>query len=65
MKFDKRVDNHQLLQPVYISTLRRAGDEGVKYDVERTGMGFKTDGRVEAIDTVLPTTCEMKRPDKI
>ena len=60
-----REDNHQLLQPVYISTLSRAGDQGVKYDVERTGMGFKTDGRVEAIDTVLPTTCEMQRPDKI
>ncbi len=58
-----REDNHQLLQPIYVSTLARLGEEGVKYDVERTGMGFKTDGRIEAIDTVLPTTCQMDRPD--
>ena len=57
-----REDNHQLIQPLYISTLSLVGNKGVKYDVERTGLGFKTDGRVEAIDTVLPTTCDMVRP---
>jgi len=57
-----REDNHQLLQPLYVSTLEKMGDEGVKYDVERTGMGPKTNFRVEAADTALPTTCEMKRP---
>ena len=57
-----REDNHQLLQPLYVSTLREVGEDGVTYDVERTGLGFATDGRVEAIGTVLPTTCEMKRP---
>lgn len=56
-----REDNHQLLQPLYVSTLKKMGDGGVKYDVERTGMGPKTDFRVEAADTALPTTCEMKR----
>ena len=57
-----RADNHELLQPLFISTFVKAGGKGVKYDVERTGMGFKTVGRVEAKDTALPTTCEMKRP---
>ncbi len=57
-----REDNHQLLQPLYVSTLKRMGDAGVKYDVERTGMGPKTDFRVEAADTALPTTCAMQRP---
>ncbi|HUU71091.1 MAG TPA: branched-chain amino acid ABC transporter substrate-binding protein [Burkholderiales bacterium] len=57
-----REDNHQLMQPLYVSTLRKLGEEGVKYDVERTGMGPKTDFRVEAADTYLPTTCEMTRP---
>ena len=57
-----REDNHQLLQPLFVSTLRRQGEEGVKYDIERTGMGFHTDGKVEARDTVLRTTCEMQRP---
>ncbi len=57
-----REDNHQLMQPLYVSTLKKMGDDGVKYDVERTGMGPKTDFRVEAADTALPTTCQMKRP---
>ena len=57
-----REDNHQLMQPLYVSTLKKMGDDGVKYDVERTGMGPKTDFRVEAADTALPTTCDMKRP---
>lgn len=57
-----REDNHQLLQPLFVSTLRKQGEEGVKYDIERTAMGFRTDGRVEARDTVLRTSCEMQRP---
>ena len=57
-----REDNHQLLQPLFVSTLRKQGEKGVKYDIERTGMGFHTDGRVEARDTVLRTTCAMQRP---
>jgi branched-chain amino acid transport system substrate-binding protein len=43
-----RADNHQLVQPLFISSFVKAGGKGVKYDVERTGMGFKTEGRVEA-----------------
>ena len=57
-----REDNHQLMQPLYVSTWKKMGEDGVKYDVERTGMGPKTDVRVEAADTYLPTTCEMQRP---
>ena len=57
-----RADNHQALQPMYISTLTRAGASGAKYDVERSGMGFRSDGRVEARDTMMPTTCKMQRP---
>jgi branched-chain amino acid transport system substrate-binding protein len=57
-----REDNHQLVQPLFVSTFTKVGNPGVKYDVERTGMGWATEGRVEASDTVLPTTCEMQRP---
>jgi len=59
---EMRADNHQLVQPLFISSFVKAGGKGVKYDVERTGMGFKTEGRVEAKDTALPTTCKMERP---
>ncbi len=59
-----RPDNHQLVQPLFVSTFYKANGKDVKYDVERTGFGFKTDARVEAKDTVLPTTCKMQRPSK-
>ena len=53
-----RADNHQLIQPLFVSTM----SAGMKRDVEGTGLGFKTDGRIEAKDTETPTTCKMKRP---
>ena len=59
-----RAEDHQLIQPLYISTMVKAGKDGVKYDVDNTGMGWKTNFRVEAEDTAMPTTCEMKRPEK-
>jgi branched-chain amino acid transport system substrate-binding protein len=59
-----RAEDHQLIQPLYISTLTKVGTQGVKYDVENTGLGWKTNVRVEAEATARPTTCEMKRPEK-
>jgi len=55
---EMRADNHQLLQPLFVATLT----DGVKFDVEKTGLGFKTDLKVNAKDTALPTTCQMQRP---
>ena len=57
-----RADNHQLLQPLFISTYMKVDGKDVKFDVERTGNGFKTDRRIEAKDTAQPTTCKMIRP---
>jgi branched-chain amino acid transport system substrate-binding protein len=56
-----RADDHQLMQPIYIATFTKLG-KGVKYDVENTGYGWKTDVRTEARDTVMPTSCKMERP---
>lgn len=55
-----RADNHQLLQPLFISTF----SDDVKYGVEGLPYGFKTDpgGEISADETKLPTTCKMKRP---
>jgi branched-chain amino acid transport system substrate-binding protein len=55
---EMRADNHQLLQPLFISTM----SDKVKYDVEKTGVGFVTNGRIEAKDTATSTTCKMERP---
>ena len=57
-----RPDNHQLVQPLYVSTLVKANGKDVKYDVEKTGLGFRTDARVEGKDTVMPTTCKFQKP---
>lgn len=57
-----RAEDHQLLQPLYLSVYAKAGQGTVKYDAENTGIGFKTIKRIEAKDTALPTTCQMKRP---
>jgi branched-chain amino acid transport system substrate-binding protein len=57
-----RADNHQIVQPLFISTYSKVDGKDVKFDVERTGNGFKTDRRIEGKDTVMATTCKMQRP---
>ncbi|MGP1676740.1 MAG: branched-chain amino acid ABC transporter substrate-binding protein [Burkholderiales bacterium] len=73
---EMRATDHQLIQPLYISTVAEAyrdpknpktakfkgTDPEVKYDLEDSGLGFKTDTRIEAYVTVQPTSCQMKRP---
>ena len=41
------------------------GDKSVKYDQEDTGLGFKTDARLESYVVAQPTSCQMKRPAKL
>jgi len=55
---EMRADNHQMLQPLYVSTLSK----NTKYDVEDSGLGWKSDAKVDAKATALPTTCKMERP---
>ena len=55
---EMRADNHQILQPLYVSTLAK----GQKYDAEGTGLGWRTDTKVDGKATALPTTCKMERP---
>jgi branched-chain amino acid transport system substrate-binding protein len=68
LKFDSvtgevmmRADDHQLIMPLYVSTLTKADGKKIKYDQENTGYGFKTDARLELKDVILPTSCRMKR----
>jgi branched-chain amino acid transport system substrate-binding protein len=53
-----RKEDHQLLMPYYAATFTR----DVKYDAEKTGLGWKTDFVATTEDLTLPTTCKMKRP---
>jgi branched-chain amino acid transport system substrate-binding protein len=63
---EMRKTDHQLIQPLYLSTVYKIASKGgpkeVKYDVENTGMGFKTDARLEGYTSAQPTSCQMKRP---
>jgi branched-chain amino acid transport system substrate-binding protein len=53
-----RKDDHQLLHPYYEAVLTK----GQTYDVEKTGLGWKTEYKSTVADETLPTTCKMKRP---
>ncbi len=63
---EMRKQDHQLIQPLYLSTVYKQASKGgpkeVKYDVENTGLGFKTDAKLAASTSALPTTCNMTRP---
>ena len=62
-----RASDHQLIQPLYVSTLARTAAQGghpsVRYDVEGMGLGFRTDRRIEGFVTAQPTSCVMRAPD--
>ena len=53
-----RKEDHQLLMPYYAGVFTK----DVKYDAEKTGLGWKTDFIASTADLTLPTTCKMKRP---
>lgn len=53
-----RKEDHQLIHPYYEAVLTK----GQTYDVEKTGMGWKTEYKTTVADETLPTTCKMQRP---
>ena len=56
-----RADDHQFFQPMYISSIGPL-EPGMPFDEENTGWGWKLMGKVDAKDTIVPTTCKMNRP---
>ena len=56
--------DHQLQQPLYISTWTKTNGKDVRYDQENTGYGWKTDYKIDAFFAAQPTSCQMKRPGK-
>jgi branched-chain amino acid transport system substrate-binding protein len=65
---EMRATDHQMIQPLYISTFVRSAAKGgpkdVRFDVENTGFAFRTDVRIEPYVSAQPTSCQMKRPGK-
>ncbi|WP_043442207.1 branched-chain amino acid ABC transporter substrate-binding protein [Cupriavidus sp. HPC(L)] len=56
-----RADDHQVLQPLYVSMMERQGGE-VRFDNEGSGYGFRTVKRLKSAQTTRATTCKMERP---
>lgn len=53
-----RTDNHQLLQPMFVSEL----EPGTKFTFPDNKMGFKSISRIEAEAQRQPTTCKFQPP---
>lgn len=71
MKFDvldggegfMRKDDHQFFQPIYISSFGSLTDKAKEpFDEENTGWGWHLVSRIDTPQTMVPTTCKMKRP---
>lgn len=56
-----RKDDHQFFQPIYISSFGSLADKSM-FDDEHTGWGWKVEAKVDTPDTMVDTTCKMKRP---
>ncbi|MBN9430180.1 MAG: branched-chain amino acid ABC transporter substrate-binding protein [Burkholderiales bacterium] len=60
-----RAEDHQLLTPMYVSVMQRAGPgagNDLKHDLEGSGFGFRTERFVELQGSALPHSCKMQRP---
>ena len=58
-----RKDDHQFFQPIYISSFGSPADKAKEpFDEENTGWGWRIVSKVDTEQTMLPTTCNMKRP---
>jgi branched-chain amino acid transport system substrate-binding protein len=57
-----REDNHQLVEPLYVMTLTAVNGRDVTLGVEGTGIGTRSEARLETSQLMMPTTCRMHRP---
>ncbi|WP_116135113.1 branched-chain amino acid ABC transporter substrate-binding protein [Trinickia diaoshuihuensis] len=57
-----RADDHQLIQPLYVIEMDKAGTPGVRFDNEGSGYGFRTVLALPPGQTEVPSDCRMKRP---
>ncbi len=58
-----RKEDHQFLQPIYISSLGSIADKAKEpFDEEGTGWGWHLVSRIDTPQATVATTCNMKRP---
>lgn len=54
-----RAGDHQYQQPLYVSVMQKAGTDGVKFDVEGSGYGFRTLRYLAPEQAEQPHSCKM------
>ncbi|MFZ6725830.1 branched-chain amino acid ABC transporter substrate-binding protein [Undibacterium sp. MH2W] len=54
--------DHQLQQPLYIATWVKTNGKDVLFDQENTGLGWRTDVKIDSYVAAQPSSCQMKRP---
>jgi branched-chain amino acid transport system substrate-binding protein len=59
-----RIEDHQMMVPIYLLSFSKTGQPGVKNDEEGTGYGWKTETLMSAKDTAPAIKCQMERPAK-
>jgi branched-chain amino acid transport system substrate-binding protein len=59
-----RIEDHQMMVPIYLLSFVKTGQSGVKNDEEGTGYGWKTETLMSAKDTAPAIKCQMERPAK-
>lgn len=59
-----RAQDHQLMQPLYVSVMRKLSDGTIRFDNEGSGYGFQTELRLTPEQAALPSTCKMQRPPR-
>ncbi len=57
-----RKQDHQLLQPLYVSVMQRKADGSIRFDNEVRGYGFKTELYLDATQSAPQVKCNMPRP---
>ena len=61
-EIEMRKADHQLQQRLVVGEWTKADGKAVRYDMEKTGYGFKVVDRIPSFTASTPTSCQMKRP---
>jgi branched-chain amino acid transport system substrate-binding protein len=60
---EMRAADHQLIQPLFVSTFEKVDGKKVKLNADgTTEFGFRADEKLLGAQTALPTSCQMQRP---
>lgn len=59
-----RALDHQFQQPMVVGLMDRQGSNGVKFDTEGSGYGFRVIRTLTPAQAEQPSTCKMQRPAK-